>query len=196
MSNVLGALLLTWVPRSHSLFASVFMCGATGWLSQIWVLTGSLICTPSFKCCSPSLAGRVPVVEPWFGDWDFTSCCKISLVPTSEYLSDNNPYSSFGAILARDDEKNLWSVPHNVSHTEADDDRILYNLIVVHNQQAKDSEEFTQLWKLGESTIWWRRLQAGNSGNNCCSSPKAVCWHDSFLLRGKWEIDENAFYKV
>ncbi|TEA38930.1 hypothetical protein DBR06_SOUSAS1710001, partial [Sousa chinensis] len=52
----------------------------------------------------------------------------------------DNPYSSFGATLARDDEKNLWSVPHDVSHTEADDDRILYNLIVVRNQQAKDSE--------------------------------------------------------
>lgn len=43
-------------------------------------------------------------------------------------------------MLARDDEKNLWSLPHDVSHTEADDDRILYNLIVIRNQQAKDSE--------------------------------------------------------
>ncbi|XP_054945932.1 melanoregulin isoform X4 [Physeter macrocephalus] len=59
--------------------------------------------------------------------------------------SDNNPYSSFGATLARDDEKNLWSVPHDVSHTEADDDRILYNLIVVRNQQAKDSQEWQKL---------------------------------------------------
>lgn len=31
-------------------------------------------------------------------------------------------------------------MPHDVSHTEADDDRILYNLIVVRNQQTKDSE--------------------------------------------------------
>ncbi|MBW04130.1 Melanoregulin, partial [Eschrichtius robustus] len=52
----------------------------------------------------------------------------------------NNPYSSFGATLVREDEKNLWSMPRDVSHTEADDDRILYNLIVVRNQQAKDSE--------------------------------------------------------
>lgn len=59
------------------------------------------------------------------------------------YCSDNNPYSSFGATLARDDEKNLWSMPHDVSHTEADDDRLLYNLIVVRNQQAKDSEVST-----------------------------------------------------
>lgn len=60
-------------------------------------------------------------------------------------VSGNNPYSSFGAILARDDEKNLWSLPHDVSHTEADDDRVLYNLIVVRNQQAKDSEEWQKL---------------------------------------------------
>ncbi|XP_061037420.1 melanoregulin-like [Eubalaena glacialis] len=58
---------------------------------------------------------------------------------------DNNPYSSFRATLVREDEKNLWSVPRDVSHTEADDDRILYNLIVVRNQQAKDSEEWQKL---------------------------------------------------
>lgn len=45
----------------------------------------------------------------------------------------------------RDDEKNLWSMPHDVSHTEADDDRTLYNLIVIRNQQAKDSEEWQKL---------------------------------------------------
>ncbi|XP_036175351.1 melanoregulin isoform X1 [Myotis myotis] len=36
-------------------------------------------------------------------------------------------------------------MPHDVSHTEADDDRILYNLIVVRNQHAKDSEEWQKL---------------------------------------------------
>ncbi|XP_032493695.1 melanoregulin isoform X5 [Phocoena sinus] len=67
--------------------------------------------------------------------------------PLAHFLLEpsDNPYSSFGATLARDDEKNLWSVPHDVSHTEADDDRILYNLIVVRNQQAKDSEEWQKL---------------------------------------------------
>lgn len=60
-------------------------------------------------------------------------------------VRDSNPYSSFGATLARDDEKNLWSMPHDVSHTEADDDRILYNLLVVRNQQATDSEEWQKL---------------------------------------------------
>ncbi|XP_054667724.1 melanoregulin-like [Grus americana] len=55
-------------------------------------------------------------------------------------LSNNNPYASFGATLARDEEQNLWSTPHDVTHTEADDDRVLYNMIVVRNQLDKDSE--------------------------------------------------------
>nr|XP_008508734.1 PREDICTED: melanoregulin-like [Equus przewalskii] len=81
-------------------------------------------------------------------DWLRTACCCCPCkcleepgVPEKEPLvSDNSPYSSFGATLARDDEQNLWSTPRDVSHTEADDDRVLYNLIVVRNQQAKDSE--------------------------------------------------------
>lgn len=73
-------------------------------------------------------------------------CLEEPARPEKEPLvSGNNPYSSFGATLERDDEKNLWSMPHDVSHTEADDDRILYNLIVVRNQQTKDSEEWQRL---------------------------------------------------
>ncbi|XP_009885894.1 PREDICTED: melanoregulin [Charadrius vociferus] len=60
-------------------------------------------------------------------------------------LSNNNPYASFGATLARDEEQNLWSTPHDVTHTEADDDRVLYNMIVVRNQLDKDSEEWQKL---------------------------------------------------
>ncbi|NXU51509.1 MREG protein, partial [Turnix velox] len=59
--------------------------------------------------------------------------------------SNNNPYTSFGATLARDEEQNLWSTPHDVTHTEADDDRVLYNMIVVRNQLDKDSEEWQKL---------------------------------------------------
>ncbi|KAI5152693.1 melanoregulin [Manis pentadactyla] len=73
-------------------------------------------------------------------------CLEEPAAPEKEPLvSASNPYPSFGATLARDDEKNLWSTPHDVSHTEADDDRTLYNLIVVRNQQAKDSEEWQKL---------------------------------------------------
>ncbi|KAM5324409.1 melanoregulin [Glossophaga mutica] len=86
-------------------------------------------------------------------DWLRTLCCccpcKCLEEPAESekepLVSDTNPYSSFGATLEREDEKNLWSMPHDVSHTEADDDRILYNLIVVRNQQARDSEEWQKL---------------------------------------------------
>uniref|UniRef100_A0A8D0HIC2 Melanoregulin n=1 Tax=Sphenodon punctatus TaxID=8508 RepID=A0A8D0HIC2_SPHPU len=61
------------------------------------------------------------------------------------HFHNNNPYASFGATLAWDEERNLWSTPHDMSHTEADDDRILYNLIVVRNQLDKDSEEWQKL---------------------------------------------------
>ncbi|XP_035187823.1 melanoregulin [Oxyura jamaicensis] len=60
-------------------------------------------------------------------------------------LSNNNPYASFGATLARDEEQNLWSTPHDVTHTEADDDRVLYNMIVGRSQLDKDSEEWQKL---------------------------------------------------
>uniref|UniRef100_A0A8C4KIF2 Melanoregulin n=2 Tax=Dromaius novaehollandiae TaxID=8790 RepID=A0A8C4KIF2_DRONO len=59
--------------------------------------------------------------------------------------SNNSPYTSFGATLARDEEQNLWSTPHDVTHTEADDDRVLYNMIVVRNQLDTDSEEWQKL---------------------------------------------------
>ncbi|XP_042535108.1 melanoregulin [Dipodomys spectabilis] len=86
------------------------------------------------------------------GRWLRSACCcpcpcrdEPALPEKEPLVSDNNPYSSFGAMLARDDEKNLWSLPHDVSHTEADDDRMLYNLIVIRNQKAKDSEEWQKL---------------------------------------------------
>ncbi|XP_044086643.1 melanoregulin-like [Neovison vison] len=86
-------------------------------------------------------------------DWLRTVCCccpctcleEPAALEKEPLVSDSNPYSSFGATLARDDDKNLWSMPHDLSHTEADDDRILYNLIVVRKQQAKDSEEWQKL---------------------------------------------------
>ncbi|KYO33498.1 melanoregulin [Alligator mississippiensis] len=73
-------------------------------------------------------------------------CAAEAALPEKEPLvSDDNPYASFGATLARDEEKNLWSAPHDLTHTEADDDRILYNMIVVRNRLDKDSEEWQKL---------------------------------------------------
>ncbi|KAK2499427.1 hypothetical protein MC885_019379 [Smutsia gigantea] len=81
-----------------------------------------------------------PLIPGFGGMHVHFSGAEISSPVLTPKPSDSNPYPSFGATLARDDEKNLWSAPHDVSHTEADDDRILYNLIVIRNQQAKDSE--------------------------------------------------------
>ncbi|CAO2631404.1 Mreg [Lemmus lemmus] len=94
--------------------------------------------------------------------WLWSACCCCPCGCLEEPLvSDNNPYSSFGATLERDDEKNLWSMPHDVSHTEADDDRILYNLIVIHNQQTKDAEEW-QRFNYDIYTLWQIRREVRN----------------------------------
>ncbi|CAO2631403.1 MREG [Lemmus lemmus] len=52
-------------------------------------------------------------------------------------------------------------MPHDVSHTEADDDRILYNLIVIHNQQTKDAEEW-QRFNYDIYTLWQIRREVRN----------------------------------
>ncbi|XP_067404797.1 melanoregulin [Emydura macquarii macquarii] len=86
-------------------------------------------------------------LREWLGA--LCCCCRCCLaeaaLPEKEPLVSNNPYASFGSTLARDEEKNLWSTPHDMSHTEADDDRILYNLIVIRNQLEKDSEKWQKL---------------------------------------------------
>lgn len=70
----------------------------------------------------------------------YICCSNLILIIDFFSLSNNSPYTFFGATQAWDEEKNLWSAPHDISHTEADDDRILYNLIVVRERLDKDSE--------------------------------------------------------
>ncbi|XP_021391751.1 melanoregulin [Lonchura striata] len=86
-------------------------------------------------------------LRAWLRSLGCCGCCGgEAAAPEKEpLLSNNNPYTSFGATLARDEEQNLWSTPHDVTHTEADDDRVLYNMIVVRNQLDKDSEEWQKL---------------------------------------------------
>ncbi|NXD36951.1 MREG protein, partial [Copsychus sechellarum] len=86
-------------------------------------------------------------LRAWLRSLGCCGCCAgEAAAPEKEpLLSNNNPYASFGASLARDEEQNLWSTPHDVTHTEADDDRVLYNMIVVRNQLDKDSEEWQKL---------------------------------------------------
>ncbi|TKC47954.1 hypothetical protein EI555_005084, partial [Monodon monoceros] len=114
---------------------------------RAWLRTVCCCCCPCGCLEEPAVPEKEPLVR-WVrapaAIWSFLAVAGrrgVRILVCSSELGTDNPYSSFGATLARDDEKNLWSVPHDVSHTEADDDRILYNLIVVRNQQAKDSEE-------------------------------------------------------
>ncbi|KAM6070678.1 melanoregulin [Chlamydotis macqueenii] len=113
----------------------------------------------SWSCPSPAGGGAEagppnpasPAARMGLGAWlrslgRCCGCCGGEVTPEKEpLLSNNNPYASFGATLARDEEQNLWSTPHDVTHTEADDDRVLYNMIVVRNQLDKDSEEWQKL---------------------------------------------------
>ncbi|ERE85380.1 melanoregulin-like protein [Cricetulus griseus] len=103
--------------------------------STLWI--HSCCCGELASCCT------VDPITPTLSVGGLESGFQFSAMIT--IISDSNLYSSFGATLERDDEKNLWSMPHDVSHTEADDDRILYNLIVIRNQQTKDSEEWQRL---------------------------------------------------
>ena len=81
-------------------------------------------------------------------------------------LEDPTCHGAVKPVLpeTRHRKKNLWSMPHDVSHTEADDDRILYNLIVVRNQQAKDSEV---VWHSGQSFALGGDQGQTGTGSGC-----------------------------
>ncbi|XP_053554789.1 melanoregulin isoform X2 [Bombina bombina] len=58
-------------------------------------------------------------------------------------VNNNNPFPSY--TMNHDDERNLWSSPHDLTHLEAVDDRMLHNWIQTRNQLEKDSEEWQKL---------------------------------------------------
>ncbi|XP_033855631.1 melanoregulin-like [Acipenser ruthenus] len=62
-------------------------------------------------------------------------------------LRNNHRGTTYSAesVDLSDDEWNLWSVPHDSSHMESDDDRELYSLIVTRNQLQHDTEEWAKL---------------------------------------------------
>ncbi|KAM4626094.1 melanoregulin isoform 2-T2 [Discoglossus pictus] len=82
-------------------------------------------------------------------DWLCDICCLRTgwqEVPKNEkqrLVNNNNPYPSY--TVTRDDERNLWSSPHDLSHMEAVDDRLLHTWILTRNQLEKDSEEWQKL---------------------------------------------------
>ncbi|KAM4698799.1 melanoregulin isoform 2-T2 [Rhinophrynus dorsalis] len=57
--------------------------------------------------------------------------------------TNNNQYQTYS--VSNDDERNLWSSPHDMSHTEAVDDRMLHTWIQTRNLLEEDSEEWQKL---------------------------------------------------
>ncbi|KAE8580549.1 hypothetical protein XENTR_v10024458 [Xenopus tropicalis] len=83
-------------------------------------------------------------------DWLCAFCClRLGCLeyPKNEkqplVSGNNNQYKTYAVI--DDDERNLWSSPHDLSHTEAVDDRMLQSWIQTRNQLEKDSEEWQKL---------------------------------------------------
>ncbi|XP_067842985.1 melanoregulin-like [Heptranchias perlo] len=61
-------------------------------------------------------------------------------------LSDCRKKSVYSTLESpRDYERNLWSSPCDSSHTQADDDRELFDLLTKRKQADKDSEEWQKL---------------------------------------------------
>uniref|UniRef100_A0A8C5MQX0 Melanoregulin n=1 Tax=Leptobrachium leishanense TaxID=445787 RepID=A0A8C5MQX0_9ANUR len=84
-----------------------------------------------------------------FKDWWCALCClRLGCMdyPKNEkqpLVNNNNHIQNYS--VNRDDERNLWSSPHDLSHTEAMDDRMLHNWIQTRSQLEKDSEEWQKL---------------------------------------------------
>ncbi|XP_053327132.1 melanoregulin isoform X2 [Spea bombifrons] len=82
-------------------------------------------------------------------DWLCALCCvRLGCLdyPKNEkqpLVSNNNHIQNYSVV--RDDERNLWSSPHDLSHTEAVDDRMLHTWIQTRSQLEKDSEEWQKL---------------------------------------------------
>ncbi|XP_075685747.1 melanoregulin isoform X2 [Rhinoderma darwinii] len=83
-------------------------------------------------------------------DWLCAFCClRLGCIdyPKNEKqpLVNNNNHIQNYSVVHDDDERNLWSSPHDLSHTEAVDDRILHSWIQTRRQLEKDSEEWQKL---------------------------------------------------
>ncbi|XP_007888380.1 melanoregulin [Callorhinchus milii] len=74
-------------------------------------------------------------------------CLDVDKTQEKELLISNARRRSYSSQLEspRNDERNLWSTPHDSSHIVADDDRELYSLILKRNETDKDSEEWQKL---------------------------------------------------
>ncbi|XP_029461972.1 melanoregulin [Rhinatrema bivittatum] len=91
--------------------------------------------------------GLTEYIRVAFCCWRRGGCCIDPLPEKAPLVSNNNSYPSYvlGGALTCDDERNLWNSPGDLSHTEADDDRILHNLLVARNQLQKDTVEWEKI---------------------------------------------------
>ncbi|XP_075033174.1 melanoregulin-like isoform X1 [Mixophyes fleayi] len=75
----------------------------------------------------------------------FCCCCREEMPEKSPLISDTLLYFDREVKRRRAEEANLWNEPQDVSHTERDDDRELYNLLTKRAQTRRGSEGYRRL---------------------------------------------------
>ncbi|XP_063819600.1 melanoregulin-like [Pseudophryne corroboree] len=75
----------------------------------------------------------------------FCCCCCEERPEKSPLISDTLLYFDQEVKRRRAEEANLWNEPQDVSHTERDDDRDLYNLLKKRSQTRRGSEGYRRL---------------------------------------------------
>ncbi|KAM9296503.1 melanoregulin-like [Gastrophryne carolinensis] len=72
-------------------------------------------------------------------------CCHEEMPEKSPLISDTLLYFDREVKRRRAEEANLWNEPQDVSHTERDDDRELYNLLQKRARTRRGSEGYRRL---------------------------------------------------
>ncbi|XP_077113805.1 melanoregulin-like [Ranitomeya variabilis] len=72
-------------------------------------------------------------------------CCHDEAPEKSPLISDTLLYFDREVKRRRAEEANLWNEPQDVSHTERDDDRELYNLLQKRLRTRRGSEDYRRL---------------------------------------------------
>ncbi|XP_071969755.1 melanoregulin-like [Engystomops pustulosus] len=75
----------------------------------------------------------------------FCCCCNDEAPEKSPLISDTLLYFDREVKRRRAEEANLWNEPQDVSHTERDDDRELYNLLQKRSRTRRGSEGYRRL---------------------------------------------------
>ncbi|XP_071977479.1 melanoregulin isoform X1 [Engystomops pustulosus] len=103
------------------------------------------------KIINKTLCVNAPNAEPMgMKDWFCAFCClRLGCIDYPKHekqpLVNNNNHIQNYSVIHNDDERNLWSSPHDLSHTEAVDDRMLNSWIQTRRQLEKDTEEWQKL---------------------------------------------------